>query len=164
MTRLIKRGSVLALCAVVAVATASAKENWFFMNGTGAHFQELTNIVSHSYRGNGLAFTQKKGTTNWVHVAIPSFAANVGKVTKVRISYSTDGPNATITKVELHDGYYWLKSIPGKWQGFAKILTLNLGSGYNVSEGLCVSIQTSVKGGKDMSFEIFSVSALMDSE
>jgi hypothetical protein len=162
MTRLIKRGSVFALCAVAGIATASAQDAWFFMHGNGAQLQELTNIVSHSRNGNGLVFTQKKGTTNWVHVAVPSFAADIGKVSKLKICYTTGGPSAAITKIELWDGYYLRKTITGNWHGFAKILTLDLGPGVTVSQGLGVSIQTRVKGGKDMSFNIYSVSAGMD--
>ena len=158
MNRLAKGLLAFIVLGIFALA-APAQADWFYMHGTGAHFQEMTNIVSYGYYGNGLLFTQKKGTTSYVQIPIPNPANNDWSVSEIWIHYSTGSPNAKITQIDVWDGAYRFRTISGKWQGHAKIIKFKLGAKYQIHQGLNITITTTVTGGSDLDFGIDGVGA-----
>lgn len=160
MNRLSKGFLALAFLGILALAAAPAQADWFYMHGAGGHIQEMTNIVSSSYCGNGLIFTQKKGTTCYVQVPIPNPANNNWTVSEIWVFYSTGATNANITQVDVWDGATKFKTITGKWHGHGKILKLNLGAKWKIYRGLGITL-TTVTGGADAPFDINAVGANM---
>jgi hypothetical protein len=161
MNRLSKGFLAFAFLGILALAAAPAQADWFYMHGAGGHIQEMTNIVSSGYFGNGLVFTQKKGTTSYVQFPIPNPANNNWTVSEIWIYCSTGGTNAKITQVDVWDGATKFKTITGKWSGHAKLIKLSLGAKWKIYRGLNVMLTTTVTGSSDLFFGIDCVGANM---
>ncbi len=132
--------AALVLTGVLALS-CPAHAAWHMTHGTSGHVEREANVenVIH-YLGWGLDITQKPGTSNWVHYAVPTLGDKKVGAQYVRLIFRTYSADAWVSDVHVYNGPTKIKEFKGSWSG-NKTVTLNLGSVTRFNQGLGISVK-----------------------
>lgn len=158
-------GSMLGVVGVFSVVNP-ASAAWVDMHGTQFVLEYPYNTTSANttnwvfYKGWGLDFTEKAGTSNWVHASVP--AINKPKVSGFYIRYYSSQAAGRITQVDIYDGPSKVKAIPiatTYGAGGERSLWVSTGYANSFNNGFSVSVLMQAAGA-DTRFIIRNINVL----
>jgi hypothetical protein len=148
---------VLALVGAILAFAAPANALWYRVHGTGAQMQDTAS--PHWYMGWGLDINQNPGSSNWIHLPVPTVGSPMG-VSQINVFFYTGSIDVWVAQVDVWDGNTKIKSFTGTWTqtNAYRSLTLTLPARRVFTSGLGISVL--VKAGvESMSHRVIMVRA-----
>jgi hypothetical protein len=135
--------SALIACFLVGVTVFSgtAYAEWMWAQGNVAQIQYPADCT-YTYFGWGIDIDHNPGTSNWVHLPIPSKAGGTWGARKIRLKFYTGSADAWVSDIDVYDGDTKVKGLTGLSisNGWNDSL-FDLGSKVKFTRGMSVSIR-----------------------
>ncbi len=143
--------SICLFIAVVGISSTAPAAEWMFSQGNVSEIEYLTNCSSYYYKGWGLDLNLKSGSSNWIHMTVPTpYGSTVGYGAKtIRLKIYTGSADAWISDVHVYNGNSKVHEFTGLtysngWKDFG----LTMPSKINFNKGMGISI--CIKAGVEM--------------
>jgi hypothetical protein len=153
-----RKGLMLMSCllAGVIILSGTAYAEWMWAQGNVAQIQYPADCT-YLYLGWGLQMEENGGTSNWIHMPIPSKAGGTWGARSFKLQFSTGSADAWVSDIDVWNGAVKVKAFPGlTYSNGWKTVLLDMGKKVVFSRGMSVSIKINA-GEESMSHQfIFS--------
>jgi hypothetical protein len=123
------------------IVSGTAYGEWMWAQGNVAQIQYPADCT-YSYLGWGLDLQQNPGTSNWIHMPIPSKAGAAWGARYIRLLFSTGSVDAWVSDIDVWNGATKVKAFPAlTYSNGWKDLQFDLGKKMFFSRGMSVSIK-----------------------